>query len=144
MQQRILFVVAALVLAAVTGVGSFFYGTSVGEARANQVRQAFFRDRSGNDMASHDMASAQPGVGGPSNQGGTVGQVKSVNGQTIEVSTRDNVTRVTVDDKTQVTKSCAGTLDDIKPGQRIFVQGDTAGGTVTARSIQLVAERGQP
>ncbi len=143
MQQRILFVVGALALAVITGVSGFFYGTSVGEARANQIRQTFFQERFGGAAASRDSSAMLPGMGQPASRSAVTGQVKSVNGNTIELSTRDSVIKVTVNDTTQITKLCAGTLDDVKTGERLVVQGDSdAGGTVTARSIQIAPDRG--
>lgn len=147
MQQRLWYFVGALVLAVVTGIGGYFYGTSVGEARASQARQTFLQERLGGGQAGQNSATGQSGQFGAGRQdiNAVAGQVKSVDGKTIEVSTRDNVTKVSVDDKTQVTKMCTGTLEEIKPGERIVVQGDGgASGAVTARSIQIVTERGQP
>lgn len=142
MQQRILFIIGALVLAALTAAGGFFYGTSVGEARANQIRQSFFQERFGGG-AGLDSATGQSGQG-RFGRPVVTGQVKSIDGKTIEISTANNVTRVTVDDKTQVMKFITGTLDDIKPGERVVVQGDAGtSGTVVARSIQLVPEGGR-
>ncbi|MEW5718888.1 MAG: hypothetical protein AB1817_09700, partial [Chloroflexota bacterium] len=80
---------------------------------------------------------SQPGQGrGP----GVSGTVKSVSGNTIQVSAQDGSTvTVKADDKTTIQKNVSGTLADIQVGARIRVSGDQSGGTATARTIQIMS-----
>src|SRR5512138_2602630 len=109
-----------IVVAAVAAFGGFFYGTSVGEARANQVRQDFFAQRNGqggNGGASGGVGNAGGGLFGQNGQGtqngqgnrrGTAGTVKSNNGNTMQVSTRDSVVTVNISSQTTVEKQARG------------------------------------
>ncbi len=133
-------------MAAAAALGGFFYGTSVGEARANQVRQTFFAQRNGQGGQGTGQGGGFFGGNGQNGRQGTVGTVKSINGNTMQVSTRDSVVTVNLSDKTTVQKQAAGSLSDIKVGERVVVIGNQAsGGTVTAQSVQLVPQfMGQP
>lgn len=65
------------------------------------------------------------------------GQVKSVSGDTIELSTLNEVLQVT--DQTQFQKTIPCSLADIKPGTWVVIQGErTADGRLTARMIQIM------
>ncbi len=52
-----------------------------------------------------------------------MGQVKSVDGATIQLSTAQDVLTVVTDDQTQIQKMGAGALSDVTVGERITVQG---------------------
>ena len=90
------------------------------------------------------------GAGGSANaQGGAAaagnfaaGQVKSINGNDLEISTATEVTKVKLTDKTQIQKTVSGAPSDIKTGERVVVQGSKgADGAIEASSIQLGAGR---
>ncbi len=70
------------------------------------------------------------------------GQVKSINGNDLEISTATEVTKVKLTDKTQIQKTVSGAPSDIKTGERVVVQGSKgADGAIEASSIQLGAGR---
>lgn len=73
----------------------------------------------------------------------TMGQVKSANGNELEISTTGGeVVKVKLTDATQIQKTVAGTSTDLAPGETVVVQGAKgADGTVEARSIQVGAAR---
>lgn len=144
--KTILAAVIAVAVVAVVGVGAFFAGTSYGEGQAQNTRSEFFRNRQG----------ANGGQGGAFNQGGQVGQngqngqnnpfgraaafgtVKSVNGNTIQLSEQDGSTvTVSVDAQTTIQKTVNGTIGDIQPGERLSVFSDQTGSNITARAIQV-------
>ncbi len=133
-----------VVVAAAAALGGFFYGTSVGEARANQVRQNFFAQRNGQGGNGGGGGFGQGGQGGQNGQGnrrGTAGTVKSINGNTMQVSTRDSVVTVNLSSQTQVEKQAPGSLSDIKAGERVVVVGSQgSGGTVAAQSVQVLPQ----
>ncbi len=128
-------VLAALVV--VAGVGGYFLGSNAGRASANAARSRFLAERMGGQGGNGGSGRLATGMfpGG----GGTMGTVKSIEGNTIIVTTRDGEVKVQVRDNTAVRKMADGTLQDVQPGLRITVAGqaDTAG-VVTADSIQLM------
>ncbi|GEM_PF-1763389 len=70
------------------------------------------------------------------------GQVKSVSDNELEITTATGVTKVKLTDKTQIEKTVAGTSADIKPGERIVVQGTRgADDVLEAATIQIGAGR---
>ena len=146
-------VVAAIVVvvAAVAGVGGFFAGNSFGpNAQAQNVQREFFAARSGQNGTG---GAGQFGQGGQSGQGTQQGRrpvafgtVKSVQGNTIQVTAQDGtITTVTTDSKTVIQKTGTCAVTDVQPGQRITVMGTQSGSDVTATdiSIQPSAQAGQ-
>jgi hypothetical protein len=79
------------------------------------------------------QGSGQPG-GGP----GLGGTVKSVSGNTIQLSAQDgSMVTVKVDDKTTIQKTATAMLSDIQANTQITVVGDSSSGAITARMIQI-------
>ncbi len=85
------------------------------------------------------------GQGGFAQLGNCVarGQIKSVNGDKVEISTADNVVTIQVSDQTVITKTDRGALSDLKPGDRVTVFSRESGDTPTASGIQLQRAVGQ-
>ncbi len=132
-----------VVLAIVAGVGGFVVGMGVGSRRAANVRRQFLAERTGGSGGFGLWLGNAPD-GGQGNAGPAVmGTVKSVNGDTVTVTTRNGDVEVRVGSDTTVRKMGEGTIADIQPGQRITVMGDSANGTVTARSVQVVPAPGE-
>jgi hypothetical protein len=72
-----------------------------------------------------------------------MGQVKQVDGNTVQLSTATEVLKVKIGVKTQIQKMGQGSLSDIQPGDRITVQGTRkSDGTFTAQMIQIGAAPG--
>lgn len=152
----VLGVVVLLVIAAATGVGAYAAGKKVGQTEALDARAQFFQDRGGANGG--NLGAFGGGNGGNGATGGnrqfnrdnfTGGQVKSVNGNTIELSTATSVIKVNVSDKTQIQKMDQGTLSDVQTGQRVTVIGTkNADGSYDAQSIQIGGrfggDNGQP
>ena len=66
------------------------------------------------------------------------GQVKQVDGNTVQLSTANEVLKVTIGDQTRIQKMGDGSLSDISAGERITVQGTRkSDGTFTAQTIQI-------
>ncbi|MCZ7568284.1 MAG: hypothetical protein M5U01_06830 [Ardenticatenaceae bacterium] len=134
-RSRIATVIVVLVALVAVGIGGFYYGTTVGEARAASARARFFQERGAG-------AGAPNGQGGPGGRGlagnGVVGQVKSIQGNTIELSTATEVVKVQVADQAQIQKMVPGALADIQIGERVIVQGERgADGAFIARLIEI-------
>jgi hypothetical protein len=142
-------VLVAIVVGAAAGFFGYSTGVQAGLQRAQTIRNDFFAARGiSGGQGGAGGASAQGGFGGAGAQngaGGTnrqfnpnnfaAGQVKSVNGDTIELSTAQSVLKVKLSDNTQIQKMAAGSSSDIQTGERITVQG-TRGtdGTMTAEA----------
>ncbi len=126
-----IFVAAVVVVAAVFGFAGYTLGTSAGRTQAAAQRQAFLQSR---------------GVGGAQGQGSGQfnpnnfgsGQVKSISGNTIQLSTATAVVTVQLNSGTQVLKLGPGSASDIQTGERVTVQGTRNGdGSFAAQSVQI-------
>ncbi len=157
--RTLLYSLIALVLLGVGGAGGYFYGVTVGETRAADIRSRFLQDRglAGQAGAGGNVTTGAGGQGAGGAQGaaggafgqfggggqGTFGSVKSVEGNVIEVSTAQAVVKVTVPEGTRIQETVQQqvNLTDLKPGMNVVVQGDRDGqGNVTARAINLVPQ----
>ncbi|MBI4671125.1 MAG: hypothetical protein HY741_05595 [Chloroflexi bacterium] len=72
------------------------------------------------------------------------GEIKSVNGDTVEISTANSVVTVKVNDQTLISKTDRGTLADLQPGDRVTVFSKETGDSPTASTIQLQRPIAQP
>lgn len=142
--------VIVVVVAAVAGVGGFFAGNSFGpNAQALSVVTQFRAQRSGSGgTGAGQFGQGGTGGAGQSGQGGqgatqgrrpvAFGTVKSVQGNTIQVTAQDGtITTVTTDSTTVVQKTVSGAVTDVQPGQRITVMGTQSGSDVTATAISI-------
>lgn len=79
------------------------------------------------------------GTGGLAQLGNCVarGQIKAVNGDTVEISTANSVVTVKVNDATMITKTERGAVTDLQVGDRVTVFSQENGDTPTASGIQL-------
>ncbi len=126
--------IVMVVIAAAAGIGGYMYGTNTATAQAAAARSRFFADRGG-------VPGGTPGAAGQGNfnpANFANGTVKSISGNTIQLSTAQNVLTVTISDQTQIRKQVTGTTADITTGERITIQGQTnSDGTMTAQTIQI-------
>lgn len=65
------------------------------------------------------------------------GQIKSVDGNTVQISTADSVVTVKVNDSTIISKTDRGTISDLQVGDRVTVFSQETGDSPTASGIQL-------
>lgn len=125
---------AALVI--VAGVGGYMLGNRNGRASAVDVRNRFFAERTGGLGGD-----ARPAFAGDLRlvDAGTMGTVKSVEGNTIIVTTRNGDVRVQLGDSTVVRKMAEASLQDVQSGETVAVTGEAdSTGNVTATSIQVM------
>jgi hypothetical protein len=136
MNKRIGLIVGIIVLIVAVGGGSFYGGTVYAAQQTNNTRAAFLNGRGGGTAG---------GPGGGSGGGGVSGTVKSINGATLQVSTAQNVTTVTLNTATTIRKTLTGTTADLQPGVQVTVRGQAdSSGNVTATTIQVVPAGGFP
>jgi Domain of unknown function (DUF5666) len=139
-------VIVAIVLIGAAGFGGYTMGHAAGLTDAQNIRGQFFQQRGGQGGGNGQFG--QGGQGGQNGQGGgqssrrptAFGTVKSVQGNTIELTAADGSTvTVSTSAQTTVQKTDTGALSDIKPGDRISVAGNESNGSVTATEISILA-----
>ncbi len=137
--KKVVIVIVAIVLAVGIAAGSFYGGMAYERTQANSVRNAFLRSRglsaNGNGSANGQGSNGARGFFG----GGVTGQVKSLNGNTLQISTAQNVTTVTLSSSTVIDKTTAGATTDLQPGDRVLVTGSRdSSGNVTATQVLIL------
>jgi hypothetical protein len=140
-------IAGSIVLALVLMGASFYGGTLFERYTQARTRSSFLASRGLNG----DTAGGAPGAtsgqfGGRTGfGGGAQGQVKSIEGNTITLSTAQNVTTVTLSDSTTILKSVTGTIADLKVGDQVRVSGQAdSSGAITANSITVMGPAGLP
>ncbi len=133
-------VIAGLVvLVVIAAVGGYMVGHRAGVQQANVARATFMAQRFGGQQLANGLG---PGnLAGGVRQGGmgANGTVKSIEGSTLIVTTRSGEVKVKLGQDTVVQKMAQSSLQEIRPGMRIAVTGETdSSGTVNARSVQLL------
>ena len=141
-------VLIAVVVAAAAAFGGYTMGKNAGAAQALAARNQFLAARgAGGTNGTGGAGGFGGGAGGFGGGAGgrnfdpnsfAAGQVKSVSGDTIQLSTANEVLTVKLSSQTQIQKQTSGTISDIQPGERLIVQGARAAdGTFTAQSVQI-------
>jgi Domain of unknown function (DUF5666) len=137
MGKTIGLIIGVIVLCGAVGAGAFYGGTVYERQQTTNVRNSFFNGRGGTGGGGGYGGAGGGGGGGFG--GGVSGTVKSITGNTVQVSTAQNVTTVTLNSSTMILKTAAGTTADIQVGDQITVRGQRdASGNVTATNIQLL------
>ncbi|MBI5650288.1 MAG: hypothetical protein HZC40_07580 [Chloroflexi bacterium] len=153
--RLVLMILCIIIASAATAVAGYYYGFDQGQTQATNIRTEFFTQRgattSGTPSASSSNATPDASQGGQPGQGqqrnpagqlaaqrGVIGVVKSVQGNTMQVTLANgNTVSVTLDAQTTIQKLGAGTQADLQAGQRVTVQGDQSGGAMVARTVIL-------
>ncbi len=118
------------VLLLLVAAGAFYGGMRFQGMRSSGTRANFFANRGGADGANFG--------GGGGGRRSNMGQIKSIEGNVIIVSTQQERLQVTVTDATKYQRLVDGKLDDLQVGANIIVRGESdANGVVNAVSIQL-------
>ena len=132
-----LFVLVAVIVAVGLAAGCFYGGMAYQRTQTANIRAAFAASRGGPPNAT-DTAGGGGGRGGFFG-GGARGQVKSIEGNALTLSTAQNVTTVNLSNSTQIEKTGPGTLSDLHPGQQVQVTGQRdAKGNIAAVTILIL------
>jgi hypothetical protein len=142
-----LLVLVAVLVAIGLAAGSFYGGMAYQRNQTANTRAAFFATR-GLDANGTNPAGAQgQGQGQGQNArrgvfgggGGATGQIKSVEGNVLTLSTPQDVTTVNLSGSTQIEKTGPGTVSDLTPGLQVLVNGQRdANGNIAATSILIL------
>jgi len=126
-------IILALGLAA---AGGFWGGMQYQSQRAERVAADFFANRPmGPNGQAPDQEFSFPQGGQPDSgfaggmRGGTIGVIKSIDGNVITLSTAQDFTTITLSDTSQVNQTVSVPVTDLQPGMRISVvrQSDSEG-----------------
>jgi hypothetical protein len=144
----VLTVVLWLVSVSAAAFGGHRVGFEAGREAAVDIRQRFAAERAvGPPGAAVPGSGAAAGVQGSGAGAGvrqmggvafTVGEVKEINGDTMQLSTATEVLSVKLSEQTQIEKTGQASRDDLLPGTRITVQGSRhADGSFVAQTVQI-------
>ncbi len=132
--RKPLIIVGVIVLVLIFSAGSFYGGMAYARNQASQARAQF--------LASRGLGGNGNGAGGQRQGlfgGGATGQVKSINGDVLTISTAQNVTTVNLSASTQIEKAGPGTTADLQPGERVLVTGQRdSSGNIAATQVLIL------
>ena len=144
--KKILIIAGAILLAAVIAAGSFWGGMAYQTKRANQVRANFMNARGLSDEGQIPFGS--PPEAGQFQAGGTgflgrgaTGQIKTIEGNVITISTAQDVTTVNLSEATQIEKTVTGAIADLQVGVQVMITGERDdNGEINASQITILSD----
>jgi hypothetical protein len=135
--ERIIWIVALLLVAGLGFYSGQAIGVRAGEQQRAQAAQQFFGQRGGGQGSGQSTGQGTGGFRGGAG-GGLAGTVSNVSGSTITIATRNGQTAtIQLGAGGTVYKQVDGQLSDIKPGEQIVAFGTQNGDTFQASSIQI-------
>ena len=133
-QERILWVVAVLLVGAAAFFGGRQLGVVAGQESRSSAAAGFFAQRGG----------GQGGQGGGAGRG-TSGTIASIDGSTVSLTLNDGSTlKVSLTADGVVRHQVNGTLADLKVGDRVVAIGTQNGDTFAATALQVGGGFGGP
>lgn len=147
-------ILGAVFLVLLVAGGAFYGGMTYERSRRANLQARFFAERGSSPGGEQGFMAPfgpqEPGEpGGPNVEPGrgffgrgATGTVKSIEGDTLLLSTPQDVTTVILTDETVISRFVVGERNDLQPGQHLVVVGERDDdGKITARSIQILAEQ---
>jgi hypothetical protein len=140
-----LLIIGTFILVVLVAAGGFYGGMVYQTNQASQVRQEFMGARG---ITEGQFPGEMPPMGGQFQQDGSgspgrgaAGQVKSIEGNVMTISTAQDVTTVNLSQDTQIEMTVSGEIADLQTGMRVMVIGETDGdGVVNASQITVLSE----
>src|SRR4051812_46854929 len=119
-------IISIIICVIVIGVGGFYTGMSYGKKSAAAARTAAFGNRAGAGGAGGSGFGqgngGRGGTGGNGSGGITFGDVLSKDSNSITIKMRDGGSKIIFfSSSTTITKSAAGSIDDIAVGSSVMV-----------------------
>jgi len=145
--KKVIWAIGVLLLIALVAAGSFWAGIAYQTNRVAQVEANFLNARGQAGGGQFPRIGQDNFEGGaPQDQagrffrlGGTMGQIKVIDGNTLTVSTSQDVTTVNLTNSTCIEKTVQGTNGDLQPGMRVMVTGERdSEGVITADQISIL------
>jgi len=154
--KKIVIILGAILLVGLVAAASFWGGMAYQTNKAERARANFIKDRGqpgggqlpfdgqlppdGQFPLEGQMPGGEQGAGFFGGRG-TTGQVKTVDGNVMTLSTAQDVTTVHLSDATQIEETVVGSTSDLQPGVRVVVTGqEEKDGSFTASRIQILNE----
>lgn len=146
--KKILISVGAILVVGLVAAGSFWGGMTYQSNQVNQAQINFENSRgpanggqmpaNGGQMPTNGQApNSAPNAGFMG--GGTTGQVKTIEGDVMTLSTAMDVTTVNLSDSTQVEISETVTVADLQPGMQVTVTGQRdSNGELSASRVMIL------
>jgi hypothetical protein len=144
--KKTLMIFGAILLAALLSAGSFWGGMAYQSNRADRARANFMNARglAGDGQAPDggqfpDIGQFANGGAGFAGGRGMDGQVKTIDGNVMTLSTAQDVTTVNLTETTRVEKTVSGAIADLQPGMQVMVTGQRDdNGDVTASQVTIL------
>lgn len=145
-----LIIAGAMLISLIIGAGGFWGGMNYAENRADQVFASFVNERGrGTAGQFSDGVQLSPGMldanrsnsgTGFRGAGGTLGEVTSIEGSVLTLSTSEDEIIVHLTEETAIQKTVSGTSADLPPGTQVLVTGETGGtdGVLIANQVQIL------
>jgi len=150
--KKVLMIIGAVIVAGLIAFGSFEGGMAYQRNQQNQVRNDFVRERgaanSNLQFQGGNFPVGTPGAnpgqivvgqGGGFMGAGVTGEVKSIEGNVVTITTSRSDTTVNLTDTTQIVETTPVALADLQPGQQVMVTGQRdSDGNYTAIQILIL------
>lgn len=136
LRERIVWIVALLVIAGLGFYSGQTVGVRAGEQNRAQAAQGFFSQRGGGGQSGGQGGGQAGGFRGQG--GGVNGTVSAISGNTITITTRNGqTTNVQLAADGKVRKQVDGQLSDVTVGAQVLAIGAQSGDIFQATSLQL-------
>jgi hypothetical protein len=147
MNKKYLMIIAIVILILLVGAGGFWGGVTYKTNQDSQLQARFFDQRGGSPTNGQITEGMQFLDGNPGNidqaqgafrSGGITGQIKSIEGDVLTISTAQEVATVTLSSETIILISIEGSTSDLEPGVRVMVMGEQDDrGNIIAKQITI-------
>jgi hypothetical protein len=134
--KKIWIILGAILLSILIAGGSFAGGMAYQRNQADQIRNQFLQSRGLGGGGGDTGGGQRRGFFGG---GGATGQIKSIEGNVLTLSTPQNVTTVNLSSSTRIEKAATAEIGDLQPGQQVLVTGERdANGNITASQVMIL------
>lgn len=142
--KKTLMIIAAFLLVILVAAGSFWAGMAYQSRQAEQVRAEFMSARGIPSAGQMPGGLPEGGQFQPDSAGfpgrGATGQVKSIEGNVMTISTAQDVTTVNLMEDTQIEMTVSGDTSNLQTGMRVMVMGERDDGVISASQITILSE----
>lgn len=144
--KKVFWIIGAIIVGAGLAAGGFYAGMTYHENQVDDTRARFEAMRgpieSGQAPGGNFPAQGQaPGGVNIGRGGGVNGQVKSLNGDELQISTANDVTTVKLSEDTLIQMTAIVSASELAPGVRVMVVGEAdAEGVIQASQVRILDE----